>query len=63
MWDVEPRKKFIVELGMIHVHEWAINKTLKDYLWEGKMRLSEKLRCIYSHEKVLKLFVYSHEKV
>ena len=40
-----------------------MNGLLIGYLWEIETWLSEKLSCVYSHEKVLKLLVYSHEKV
>lgn len=41
----------------------SMNGLLIGYLWERETWLSEKLSYVYSHEKVLKLLVYSREKV
>ena len=40
-----------------------MNGLLIGYLWEIETWLSEKLSYVYSHEKVLKFLVYSHEKM
>ena len=40
-----------------------MNGLLIGYLWERETWLSEKLSYVYSNEKVLKLLVYSNEKM